>query len=240
MSERPTLALLLLTYGGSPARCEYAYTTLHAALDRLRYSGPLIVHIADDGSPEAHRNVCFEIAAGYAHVRGISHSNSERRGYGANFNLASQYVHQHAEIVLPLEDDWELTGELDLDPLVDALITDDEIECIRLGYLGFTRNGGLRGSLRAVGDGAEAGLYLRFDPESEEPHVFAGHPRIESVAFERRVGPWPEGLAAGATEFAVCHNPEARRGIAWPLALRPNEGYGVFAHIGSERTVDIA
>lgn len=222
----PVLALVLLTYGGSAARREYAYTTLHSTLDNLRFSGPIHVHIADDGSPAEHRSVLTEIAGGYANVSRITVSNSERGGYGRNYNLATQELHQVVDIALVLEDDWTLTRELALDPIVEAL-ADERIGCVRMGYLGFTRPE-LRG--RAVH--LAGGTYFLIDSDNEEPHIFAGHPRLETVEWERSVGPWPEGLPPGTTEFEVCHLPAARASVAWPMHMIPSEG-GLFAHVGS-------
>jgi hypothetical protein len=73
------------------------------------------------------------------------------------------------------------------------------------------------------------------DPNSPEPHVFAGHPRLERVSYQREVGEWPTGMDPNETEFAVAHVRRARMGVAWPLGLDPREGYGLFAHVGTLR-----
>jgi hypothetical protein len=236
--DYPTLAILLLTYGGSPERRTYAERTLRTTLDNLRYSGNLRVHIADDGSGDEHWRALYDLAGGYPHVHGITMTDGNRGGYGHNYNLATQVIHREAEIVLPLEDDWELVRELNLDPLVEAL-QDPRIGCIRMGYLGFTREA-VRGQLVHVA----GGTYFLIDANNEEPHVFAGHPRLELAAWERAVGPWPEAYLDGTpgiptpgdTEFMVCHKPKAREGIAWPTHLARTDGGDLFAHIGSVRS----
>lgn len=218
MTDLPAVCLIVLTYAPPehPQRAIAAVNTLVAALNNIRYSGLLNVHIADDGSPEAHREKLREIAGGYDHVGTVGVTNTERGGYGASYNRATQAVHTGNEIVIPLEDDWRLTRDLDLDPLVATLLDDDlGIRCIRLGYVGFTQQ--LFGEFLHT----PAGPMLLIDPESPEPHVFAGHARIETREFERAIGPWPEGIAAGPTEFEVSHRPEARRGNAWPLNYGP-------------------
>jgi hypothetical protein len=209
-------------------RLDNASETLLSVLSRTHYSGDLHVHIADDGSPDpGYIESLREIAAGFEHVVTVGHSNAERAGYGGSYNLASQQTHSHHEILMPLEDDWRLERDLDLDPLVDTLLTDDRVECIRLGYLSFTQS--MRGELIHT----PVGVGLLLDPESEEPHVFAGHPRLETREFQRRVGPWPEGLPAGTTEFDVAHRPEARTGILWPMQIvKPAQG-DLFSHIGA-------
>lgn len=223
---QPKLYIMLLTYAhaADSARAGYAKTTLKTTLDNIQYDGPISVHIADDGSPEAHRKALAKLAGGYKHVQGVTITNAERRGYGASYNLATQVIHQFANVVLPLEDDWELAHPLDLSGYVEALDDSGPISCIRLGYLGYTQV--LKGEL-----GRRAGKqFLLFDPESPERHVCAGHPRIETVGFERRVGPWQEGIDAGTTEFVWCGQPEARIGVAWPMDA-PSGGW--FQHIGT-------
>jgi len=219
--EWPSLCICLLTYN----RLEYAERTLRSALDNLHYSGELRVHIADDGSSEEYREQLKELAGGYAHVVGVGVSNSERRGYGANYNLAMQTIHTHSSIILPLEDDWQLLRPFDLDPLVLAL-GEATFGCIRLGYLSFTQP--LQGRLVI----ANNLIWLLFDPSSDEPHVFAGHPRLETINWEKTVGPWPEGHDPNTTEFVVCHNVDARQGVVWPMSLLVAGG-GLFVHIGA-------
>lgn len=216
------IVIMLLTYG----RLEYAKRTLRSTLCGIDTNQQLSVHIASDGDDDEYMSELMMIANEFD-VVSITTTNAQRAGYGASYNLATQVVHQYASHVVPLEDDWELTRDLDLDLFVGAL---DELGagCMRLGYLGYTQ--ALRGEFAS----ALGRHWLRLDPESPEPHVFAGHPRIETVSWERDVGPWPEAMLPGATEFAVAHIPASRHGVIWPIQeVRP---YGdMFVHIGAER-----
>lgn len=228
----PTIAVLLLTY----QRPELARLTLETFFLHVQYSGRFHVHIADDGSSPAYAAGLGDLAASYHGVVRVSTTNAERGGYGKSFNLATQQLHTDYELVLPLEDDWELVKSFNLDPLVKALLCPLElvgpapIRCIRLGYIGWTQP--LRGEFVAhPGAGQQ---YLMLDASSPEPHVFAGHPRLETRDFQRDVGPWPEGLPAGETEFVVAHRPAARVGVVWPVDLIPARG-GLFAHIGAQK-----
>lgn len=221
--EWPNVAIVIYTYN----RFECAEPVLRAALDLISYPVPFQVHIADDGSGADYRQRLWEIAAGYHgdKVRSITLSNAARRGYGISYNLACQATHDHNFAVLALEDDWLLTRQLDLKPLVRVLM-DGAASCLRLGYLGFTQE--LRGTLKE----SAAGMLLQLDPASPEPHVFAGHARLETVAFQQAVGEWPAGLMPGQTEWEVCKRPEARRNVAWPMeVVRPSGD--LFAHIGA-------
>lgn len=221
MDQWPTVAIVLYTYD----RRDYAERTLRCALERISYSGPLLVHIADDGSPNGYVFDLERLAGGYPWVRAVSASNAERRGYGASHNLATQHVHQAADVVLALEDDWELLRPLYLDPLVLAL-QDPRIDCIRMGYIGYTQ------PLRCEFIEASEQHFLLLDPASPEPHVFAGHPRLVTVQHQKEIGPWPEGIDPGTTEYLVAMRPIARQGVVWPVDLIHPRG-DLFAHIGT-------
>lgn len=237
----PTLGVMVFTYN----RFEVARRTIDALLTHAHYSGPLRLHIADDGSPPVGEIPYLEALgrAAIKHPRAVnSHvvvtaANSGQRGYGASYNLATQIMHSECPVLMPLEDDWELQRPLDLDPLVRVLLdgvsaprehgfTAEPIRCIRLGYIGYTN--ALRGEFVPT----PAGQMLLLDAESPERHVFAGHARIETRDFERSVGPWPEMLPAGEVEFEIAGRHAARRGVAWPLDVVGGSG-GLFAHIGS-------
>lgn len=221
------LTVLLLTYN----RLAYAEDTLTATLKGLRFSGEIDVHIADDGSPVGYLERLVDLAGQFPAVRLITVSNSGRKGYGASYNLATQAVHLRADYVLPLEDDWVLTRELDVDSLIRVFNEAPSVGCIRLGYVGFTQ--ALRGELFHAG----GQTLMLLDHDSPERHVFAGHPRIERVDWARAVGPWPEGVDPGTTEFLVAGIPAARMGIAWPLDLVRPCG-DLYAHIGTVQARD--
>ena len=221
------LAIELLTY----ARPDYAAQTLKTTLVNLTHDGPLALHIADDGSPPGQVSHLVDIAHALdPELAWVSTSNAARRGYGASHNLAMQSIHQWADAVLVLEDDWELSRELDTSPIMKVLGNGGHqsreefayavpppdafyARSVRLGYLGF------QWPLRADLFKVDEGLWMALDPDSPEQHVAAGHPRIETVAYQRDVGPWDEGLNPGATELGWCQRPTARQGVVWPLTL---------------------
>lgn len=218
-------SIVLLTYN----RLEYAKKTLRSTLDKLVIDPSVIVnvHIASDGDTDEYVEALVCVAR--ERVAGVTISNSQRRGYGANYNMATQVVHGFSDYALVLEDDWELLRQFD--PL--KLVQDMQalsLGCARLGYLGYTQE--LRGHLAT---GSYCQHWMLFDPYSPEPHVFAGHPRIESTEWSRAVGAWPEGMPPGETEFAVAHRSEARRGVAWPISLVQPHG-DLYVHIGTERS----
>lgn len=217
-----SVTAVLLTYN----RLDYAKMTLEAFYQNVSPRPPL--HIADDGSPDNYVGKLIDFAREVG-APSITMSNSNRGGYGANFNLATQMTHLMSDYLFMLEDDWQLLKPLALEEYTQDLDALGEIDCIRLGYLSWTQP--MWGKL-ACGPHRK---YLLLDANSPEPHVFAGHPRLERVSYQREVGQWPSGLDPNQTEFAVAHMVRARHGVAWPLGLDGREGYGLFAHIGSER-----
>lgn len=243
MTDLPTLGIVLYTYGSSPERAAYAKRTLESVDLHLQYGGshsrqgadygPRRLHLADDGSPAGYLDELYAFATADLMwpAADVTMSNAERGGYGASYNLATMVTHAECPILLALEDDWELRAPLDITPFVRILggsptFPDYEIRSIRLGYIGYTSE--LRGTLVS----AEGEHFLLLDPNSPEPHVFSGHPRLETRDYQRHVGLWPEGLPAGATEFQIATTVEAaREGVAWPMRYDPR--CGPFAHIGT-------
>lgn len=230
----PRLCICLLTYTGGETRTDehqrfnYACQTLNSTLKHIKTSLPTHVHIAHDGSPPEHIEWLSKIAMNYGYAR-PSVSNSERRGYGANYNAATLITHDF-EYILPLEDDWELVRELDVGLMVDwlqgACREGTRYNSVRLGYLGSTQP--VRGTV-IHGPG---GSMLELDPASHELHVFSGHPRIDTKEYQRRIGFWPEGTTPGEAEVAVSQRKEARQGILWPMDYVRTTG-DLFVHIGA-------
>lgn len=226
---KPTsLCICLLTY----LRTDYARMTINGILNNLIIPNGLDVrfHIADDGSQDGHVKYLVEFIRERLPGAEISVTNADRGGYGRNVNLASQVTNEY-EFILMLEDDWELVRPLFLDDILSDMQSEPRIQSVRLGYLSHTQ--ALRGEVITVGKHHRK--YLLLDGDSPEPHVFAGHPRIETVAYQRAVGEWPENMEPGDTEFAVAHIAAARYGIVWPMDLVKPSG-DLFCHIGTVRS----
>ena len=214
--------MILLTYD----RLAIAKRCLLSVAKNLKASEEFWLHIADDGSSQEYRDELAEMAREF-YGSNVTLTNSQRAGYGGNYNAATQVVHRIADLMLPLEDDWELVRELDLDPVAKVL-RDGTFGCVRLAYIGMTQT--LRGSFVLNGEYH----WLALDPDSEERHVWAGGPRLETVEWERAVGPWPEHMEQGQTEFEVAGWPAARYGVAWPVDLIYPRG-DAWVHIGTHK-----
>ncbi|KKL93727.1 hypothetical protein LCGC14_1871820 [marine sediment metagenome] len=228
----PRLTVCLYTHMRHPDRLAYAKTALESIhFHGLRhYGGDVLLHIADDNSrPEMLaelQDVVSMIGLNNTLSRGMG------GGYGASHNAATQVIHQRSDIILALEDDWELVRPLPLERLV-RYFDNPDVRSIRLGYIGWTQE--LTGRVIKAVKGEETCLLL--DPDSPEPHVNAGHPRLETVEYQRDIGAWAEGMDAGAVEFAWCSLRAAREGVVWPMDLGMSASQGgegsYFAHIGS-------
>jgi len=213
------IVVMLLTYD----RFDVAKRTLESVAANLQQSDPIWMLIGDDRSSQEYRDALLDIAH-RCYGENVSITNSERTGYGGNFNAAAQMVHHISDIIFPLEDDWQMIRELDVDPIVTVL-REGHFNCVRMAYLGYLKE------LWGVFRHHEWLHWLEFAPNSPEQHVFTGGPRLETAEFEQAIGPWPENMDQGDTEILVCARDAARQKVAWPVDLiKP--GGDVFKHIG--------
>lgn len=214
----PPIVIVFLTF----RRTDYAVRTIRGVLDHLRYQGDLLWYVADDGSGAEH------LAAVHAALDGqrIIGEHSEHIGYGAGANRGWHVAHEHADLTLWLEDDWELRTEFDLTPFAKLLNEQPDVGMVRLGYLNLEMTGAVFG---------HAGhLYWRLDRQAS-PYVFTGHPSLRQRRFREAYGAYPEGLNPGQTELAYAWQFRQGKGpdIVWPAALSE---WGVFHHIGAEKS----
>lgn len=207
-------------------RTECAVRTIRAARQHLRYPD-LRWYVADDGSRMEHVEAVMQALEGVVYVGG----HTERLGYGATANKAIHAAEQVSRLLLFLEDDWELTRDLDLYPYAALLMESTEIGMVRLGNL----NLDIRGRTWAHG----GVVYWKLDrePHIEGTPVFTGHPSLRHRRYREAYGPYPEGLIPGDTELAYAYqfrqgSPDAP-GIVWPADYPPTSYFG---HIGEIKT----
>jgi hypothetical protein len=206
-------------------RLFYAKLCLNALIDKLESHNDLALHIADNDSGGDHVQTLIDIAKKSNRFSNVTSTVAVGGGYGHNFNTAMQAIHR-GDLVLPLEDDWKLVRDFNIDPIAQAVLKEDG--CVRLGYLGVLQ--GITGRIRKI----EGDIYFEFDPKSPDQYVFTGHPRLETVAFEKRVGVWPEIFPAGDVELTVAGRPEARKNVFWPMQYIKPSG-DLFVHIGTDK-----
>lgn len=220
MANMPPICIVLLTYGGTPKRCEYTLRTIQAARANLRYSGELLWYVADDGSPKEHVDAVMQALTG-ARVIG---SHSEHIGYGAGANRGWYMALQNCDLSLWLEDDWECYG-LDLDRYARALIQHDWLGMVRLGHLPI--------NLHCDTVGVDGAMYLQM--HWGQQYCFSGNPGLRHRRAREAWGAYPEGLDPGKTELAYDAQVNEHRGprIVWPVALGE---WGAWGHIGEEKS----
>jgi len=130
-----------------------------------------------------------------------------------------------SEIVLWLEDDWELSRPLDITPYVKLLMENEKVGMIRLGHLAINLN------MTSMGhDGIH---YLQMWRNMQ--YGFSGNPSLRHRRFADAYGPYNEEVGPGDTELDYdtkwrnISGPE----IWWPVDLG---GWGIFSHIGEEQS----
>ena len=222
MSDLPRVAIVLVTY----TRTEYAVRTVNSVRENLVYSQELGWYVADDGSPGSHFDEVVK-AVGKAPIIGL-HSEDfvlGKRWPGKSWNKAWEFAHEWAPIVLWLEDDWQLQRELNIDPYVELLMTNEKVGMVRLGHLAIDLN------MTSMG---HAGIhYLQM--WRNMTYGFSGNPSLRHQRFAQAYGPYKEDIEPGDTEveydsrFRNTSGPE----IWWPVDLG---GWGIFSHIGQEQS----
>lgn len=223
MSEHVTVVLLTCK------RTEYAIRTIAAVGTYLHYPN-WSWYIADDGSPDDHH-----VAVGHACTatgRPIVSHHNEAVSYGMGANKALEVAFQHGQLVLMLEDDWELTQPLDIWKWAAVLMERPDIGMVRTGYL----NTGLRAELISH----YGSLYWMLDDTDSRHHssmAFAGHPALMHQRFFESYGGYPEHWQPGETELRMAWQVSAAKGpaVVWPAELG---SAGPWAHIGGIQSYD--
>lgn len=133
MKEYPTVSVIITTHN----RTRVAEAVIDSVCKNLSYSGELHWIVADDRSDPGHVETLVSKLK-FNGVKNISFvtSTRERFGLGAALNQALQLAFQKGEVVLTTEDDWILQKGLNLDALVEVLMSDKYAAMIRLAATG--------------------------------------------------------------------------------------------------------
>jgi hypothetical protein len=219
------LGVLLITY----MRTEYAIRTIRG-LQKLAYPAEdLYFHIADDGSGFQHVKVLLDAIHEFCPNK-VTISDAKRSGVGKSMNLGQQALFSKLDLVLWLEDDWELVHEYDIKPAIELLKTDSDIGMIRLGYI----SPGIKGELIKGADR----LWWKLEKSLTYTYTFSGHASLRHKRFYEAYGKYSTVLAPGATELNMCGVFNSTKG---PTVAIPVDGgaWGHFAHIGTESFKDV-
>lgn len=223
MADHPDVIINLITFN----RLEDALQTIRSVKEHLVWPN-VGWHIADDGSPEGYVDqLRAEIGPGYevtvTNAQPDRIANGNHQQVGRNMNLGAKEAFRRADLVLWLEDDWELKEDLNLGPFVNLLQERSEIGMVRLGYLHL--------DLEAEILGAAGNLWWLLKRTGHH-YTFAGHPSLRHKRFYDCYGEYDEGLDIGATEDTFCSRFENKvdgPGIVWPAWLGERIFYDHFS-----------
>jgi hypothetical protein len=153
--------------------------------------------------------------------------HTDHISYGAGANKGLNAAFQKGDLVLMLEDDWELTRDLDLWKYAALLMERPDIGMVRMGYI----NTGVE----ATSLGHSGTIYWALnDTQSRNYSVFAfaGHPALIHHRLLSAVKGYPERLQPGDTELQMCWRVASTIGprIVWPAELGER---GPWAAIGT-------
>jgi len=220
--EWPRVAVCFLTF----QRTEYALRTITSLCKNLNYPG-IAWYVADDGSGSLHYSSVINRLKQNSQI--VFGSHHEKLGPGKSWNTAIDKSLEYADIILWLEDDWELQEPLDIHPYVKLLQDREDIGMVRLGYLAIELDCTVKGY-----DGIH---YLQMSKETQ--YAYSGNPSLRHRRYFDAYKRYPEDRNPGECE--VWHDYDVREGnpegpeIWWPTNL-PNGGWSVFGHIGQEQS----
>lgn len=222
----PRLCICLLTY----QRTAMTIRTIVGLSDHLIYPRQLTgFYVADDGSSREHIDkvlnhikICEYQLVGYHNEKFVS----GKPFCGIGWNMALQKGHQNADIILWIEDDWELKKELDIRPYVRMLIERQDVGMVRLS-------------------GLPTGLDLRVEAHNgihyleclrSSKMAYSGNPHLRHVRFSQYYGLFATDRTPGDME--INYDERFRAHSGGPNIWRPADlsAWGIFGHIGNERT----
>ncbi|MBW1673001.1 MAG: hypothetical protein JRJ45_05040 [Deltaproteobacteria bacterium] len=244
MTEWPNLGIVLLTY----KRTEEAIRTIKGIYNNLGYPKEKRGwYVADDGSDGDH----LERLLGTLDELGekVIGSHSERFSpyTGIGWNKAIGIAFQFSDYVLLMEDDWELSGNfdmnpnnhpgktqvnpylnngiLDIRPYIEMLSEREDVGIVRLGGLAVGSDVGIVGH-----NGHHYLNYLK-----NTSYAYSGNPHIRHARFMRSYGEFSKEVKRpGELELDLDWRFRHSDG---PAIWRPADipGWGVFHHIGNVR-----
>lgn len=245
MTDLPNLAILLQSYN----RPDCAIRTINGIVDNLGYNGEIAWYLADDGSEKGS----FENILNALRGRGqaiLGYYNDRLYPFTATgWNKGLGICYQFSNYVLVMEDDWELSGNFDMNPenhpgkfnispymvggkfdihpYIEMLSQREDVGMVRLGGLA------VGNTVEIVGHNGHHYLkYLR-----DRSYAFSGNPSIRHARFVRSYGWYDESGPRNPGELELAYDWKFRHTLG-PDIWRPSDipGWGIFHHIGRERT----
>lgn len=211
--ELPIVTVVICTYD-RPKEIVETVVALKSFLnypkDKLRWL------VADDGSPKGYirglkKEPLFE---GFQFT-----STVQRGGWGVNVNHGLSKVADDSPYVFFIEDDYVAKRVVNLDVAVAMLEAQPHVGMLRFRgtagshllyhQLEIDVNDWVEGYQEGLGLVGKATFFL-IDSGSPELWIYSNGPHLKRKTFHEFYGPYPEGLALGATEEAYAHHVKNR------------------------------
>lgn len=237
MKQLPPITVMIITYN----RRTELNQTLKALYNYLYYDGLMRYLIADDCTGGTYqKDVLRDVGLARMGDETTFISTPHNSGWAGNFNHAYSQVKD--DFVLLIEDDYVLTRDIDISPLVALMLAHTGIGLVRLDgiaghkavchvaetdisdYMPHYRQGiGLPGKLN----------YFLMDNSSRELWLYSNRPHIKHRRFHEFYGLYPEGLKLGATEESMAHIVKDKMTLEGAPAIAvPFDANSYFDHIG--------
>jgi len=215
----PPITVMIITYN----RPKIIRRTIDAYKEHLRYDGPLIWRLADDGSPPGYLE---DLAADYPELD-LKWTVTDRLGLASNINRGLKaYETKYAFFT---EDDWMCTRSIDLNRGITLLENVSQIAVVIFDTASYYVTLHAH-SLKVNGE------YVNyFIKDFESRYWYPGHPHLEHQGFYKAYGYYVEGTRHGEAERAFTY--QAREIKDGPeVAILPDYvGKSPFKHIGPPR-----
>lgn len=212
------------------ARTELGVATVDGLIKNLRFDGEIGYYLGDDsGVYESAQAVINALAKSTWYHIGVHCEDITPGTYfcGASWNITLKQCLKWSDVVLWMEDDWELRKELDVTKYVKLLREYDKVGMIRLGHMA------VGSDLHSVGwDGTH---YLRYLKTTQ--YAYSGNPHLRHQRFVDAYGFFATDVNPGNLELDYDYKFHKTEGpeIWWPVDIG---GWGVFGHIGTEKSYE--
>lgn len=225
-----TLPIIITTYdSGDGVRTQVAIRTIQSLLNNLQNTDRVFI-LADDGSPAPHIDRMSDLLV----AERVIHTDAKRGGVGVSKNLALKEAYEISDIVLLMEDDWELTQPLNMDRYIKFMQDNADVGMIRLGYLGGT-------TLQATYRGGDPFNTYWELARGSDVYVYSGQISLRHQRFYNAIGYHKEGISPGEEELEYCiryNKTENAPVILWPAEFGTTLNAGAFKNIGMDSSLN--
>ena len=218
-SANPKVAICIITYSRLPEITR----TIAALQEHFIYSGEVLWHIADDGSPVNYVN---DIARAFPSLA-FSATITNRGGWGINANAALDYLKSNPYIFL-IEDDYVANHDLNIDVGVALMQTNYKICAVRYdGLAGHELNLRLREQKTPIGTFS----FMYIDKDSPHFNIYSNRPHLRHTARFNCFGKYQRFKSLGETEEIFAYRVKNSK-KCMDIAVLADGVLPAFDHIG--------